>query len=743
LAAAPDGSVWAVVNRNQVRRFGGGGVRDYPLAGRASYLLLDRERRLWAIGERVWRTAGDVTAGNVRFERLDPLATDGNEDFTQASMDAGGRVYLAGTNGLAIYDPATGGWQRLGTKDGLASLRLLGVLADSSGRVWVSYRQAIPPTRLVAVNGRWEVDRMSFPAELGRTLQVGFAEDRQKRVWVSTEAGVFVWNESHWRQYRREDGLRSEDSVAGAIVAPADGTVWVGTTRGLACFDNDQPAMAPVPPPSAVVAGLTVEGRDVAFGLRSLSYWREAEQLYLYRLQGRRFWGSVFDSGWQETREPGVRYANLPGGRYRVEVKARNAEQVWSQANGVREFEVAIPWYASGWLGGSMVVGVPGLSYLAMRVYRRRRAREEQRRRDQLERELERRTAELAEARQRAERSSGHLTELLATMSEQVRGPMHAFMGLTQLALTAGDEARRSEYLLAAQGESEALVATLGDLLDYAESESGRLVLHPAACDLPSCVRGVAERAGPIRWEMGSDVPRWVRVDPRRLRQVLWALVEQSREGEDEEVRLAVEASPAGVAQALVTFTVMGGQPRRATALGRGGASEYRVALRVALAARLVDVMGGRLAPVPEAAGVAFSLTVPVLASEAEPWRRVLVLDAEGAPRRAVCGALENAGITVTAAAAVAAVAEGEPFEVIVVGRAEWASQVRQREKAAGRGPARLVLLAADGMARPAEADVVVAVPVDPDTLLRAVAPAAGAHVLSGGAGAGTWPKLH
>ena len=661
--AASDGSVWVLVNGTKVRRQTRATHQDYALPDpRLRSLLLDRGRRLWVLGAGLWRTDSDVTQNPVRFSPVAPPGTDASESFAQAALDGQGRVWLTGTNGLAMYDPAADRWQRLGVSDGLASLRLQGVLADSSGSVWVSYRTAAPPTRLHFISGRWQADRMSMPEQMGQALIVGFAEDREKMIWVATEAGIYVWNGTTWRRYGREDGLQSEDCVAGALHVDGDGSVWLGTARGLSRFDGNRVPMGVLPPPGAAFTDFEQDGKTVEFGLRSLSFWRPQDQLFRYRMRGQRFFGSVFDSGWVETRDPEVRYANLPGGRYQVELKTRSSAQAWSSSAAMGAFEMPVSWYASAWFLSSVFTGAP----LAGWWWRRRQRLQGVWRREQyrvhVEREVARKTQHLEQARQQAEEANRRKNELLAGLGEQIRRPLHSLTGLVDLALLTAKDEKQRDYLESAQAASSSLLSMAGDLLDYTGTESGRLVLRSEPCALRECVRGVVlTLQAASRWqgravygEVARGVPQLVQCDGQRLRQVLLHLgssVLGQTPTAGAQVKVELEYATASTAVLLFGVYDPSVAPGTFSPLGVDEIDESG-GLELAIAARLVTGMASRLsthAGDPAGRSFRFSLQLRVAVAEEprEAWRMLLAED-HVVNRRVTAALLEQAGFLVT-----------------------------------------------------------------------------------------------
>ena len=279
------------------------------------------------------------------------------------------------------------------------------------------------------------------------------------------------------------------------------------------------------------------------------------------------------------------------------------------------------------------------------------------------EEELQRANAELVLARDRAEVANRAKSEFLAKMSHELRTPLNAILGYAQI--LKRDNLPRDRVLLGLdtiEQSGQHLLTLINDILDLSRIEAGKLDLAPVAVHLPGFLRVVADivrvkaeqKELLFRFETSPQLPEVVRVDEKRLRQVLLNLLSNAVKFTDSgEVRLQVRAAP-GWTDCLLGFEVSD------TGIGIAGDQLPRLfqpfeqvsdvarraggtGLGLAISRELVRAMGGDIAVESDAGSgsrFVFELLVPVTHSQAlaaprqrtvtgyrGPRKRVLVVD--------------------------------------------------------------------------------------------------------------------
>ncbi len=232
--------------------------------------------------------------------------------------------------------------------------------------------------------------------------------------------------------------------------------------------------------------------------------------------------------------------------------------------------------------------------------------------------ERNRASAELALARDQAVEASNMKSAFLANMSHEIRTPMNGVIGMTELLLDMGltDAQRECAEQIVRSGEQ--MVAIINDILDISKIETGHLELDIDDFDLHETIDGTCSLAGAqarakglrLDLQIGSDVPRRVRGDGRRLHQVVLNLVSNAiKFTSSGGVTVRVNAAPTpnhGVARIRVEVadTGIGIDPanlqRMFEPFTQADVSTTRLyggtGLGLAIARELVELMGGTIA---------------------------------------------------------------------------------------------------------------------------------------------------
>jgi PAS domain S-box-containing protein len=255
--------------------------------------------------------------------------------------------------------------------------------------------------------------------------------------------------------------------------------------------------------------------------------------------------------------------------------------------------------------------------------------------------ERNRASAELALARDEAVEASNMKSAFLANMSHEIRTPMNGVIGMTELLLDMDLTDRQRECAEQISRSGEQMLAIINDILDISKIETGHLELDINDFDLHETIDGTCSFAGAqarakglrLEVQIGSDVPRRVRGDGRRLHQVVLNLVSNAIKftstggvsvrvsviptaGEDGAmIRVAVADSGIGIDPAnLQRMFEPFSQADVSTTRLYGGTG-----LGLAIARELVELMGGTIAAESElGVGSTFSFELALAPAQAD-----------------------------------------------------------------------------------------------------------------------------
>ena len=158
---------------------------------------------------------------------------------------------------------------------------------------------------------------------------------------------------------------------------------------------------------------------------------------------------------------------------------------------------------------------------------------------------------EVTEARRQAEAASRAKSDFLSTMSHEMRTPMNAIIGLTNIARAAGDIEKKDYCLDKIDDASIHLLGVINDILDMSKIEAGKFELsftdfafEKMLVHVTNVIAyRVGEKQQDFKVSIARDVPAAIVSDEQRLAQVITNLLSNAVKFTPEkgEIALSVE----------------------------------------------------------------------------------------------------------------------------------------------------------------------------------------------------------
>ena len=351
IASTSDGAVWVQSYPGGLTRFDPKTLRPERVktpSPEPSGILRGPDGRLW-IGSKSYLKALSSNRAPYLFEDI-PIPVDVH-GLTAHLQLKNGVLWSGGANGVARYQNGT--WRTFTVKDGLKDDLVTDLAIVDANEVWFHYNEAYGLWRLRISGGKAELRNYRTADGLPADEVYLVGADRSGNVWAGGPLGLTMFpSKGNVQRFTREDGLIWDDLDAEAFFADQDGSVFFGTSGGLARYKpfrvKDQQITKPNVTITSALLGNKEHGVDtypnVPYKESTLQVqfaaltFRDLDRVRcFYQLNG-------LETEASETSLREARYPALPAGDYKFEVYCRSAAGVVSSP-ATFTFSIARPWW--------------------------------------------------------------------------------------------------------------------------------------------------------------------------------------------------------------------------------------------------------------------------------------------------------------------------------------------------------------------------------------------------------------
>lgn len=436
-------------NTNETEFFSVFGNSDIDSQMEFCDLIEDPRGSMW-IGSTNW----GLIKFDLKQKKLSTIEKIGKVNITCLYLDHAG-ILWCGTigRGLIRYDTKTDTINTIREKDGLLSNSIMGLEADDSGNLWISFRKG-----LSKYNPQTGTFNHYFKEDGFLTNEFGY------QAHAKGKNGELIFGSMHGVVTFHPDSIKDSDYIPPIILT--DFTV----SNKPVGIGKDSPLKKHISVSDEIT--LSHDQNDISITFTALDFSHPERNQYSFYLE-------EFEENW---RPPGLErtayYTNLDPGEYVFRVKGTNSDGVWNEEGAFIKITVLPPWWKTWWAYSFYTLFFLGLIY-SLRRYEMNRIRL-------------RNQVKIEETKRKEHEQIDQMkSTFFANISHEFRTPLTLILGpLTKLVASEPDE-NKKHNLRIMQRNAGRLLRLINQLLDFSRLESGKLNLQASKGDIVPFVKGL------------------------------------------------------------------------------------------------------------------------------------------------------------------------------------------------------------------------------------------------------------
>ena len=435
-----------------------------------------------------------------RFERM--RKTDNTiVDIIQDGQEI---WFATSGEGIYVYHLNTGSWSshafHANDPASLNSNDVTSFCQDETNVLWIGTSNG-----LCRYDAAGQFVRVELPIQ-HNAVQAVLAENGS--LWLTTNNGLLRYapKTGETRRFTREDGLLSDQFMAGSGIRTLSGTFYIGTANGFNSFHPRDIVLNEAVPQVSITGfqlfnervpmqDYLVGGKQgpvlklkhnqdvLTFEFSALSYSAPQKNQYMYMLEG-------FDKEWYDAgNDRKAHYTNIPAGDYIFRVKASNNDGLWNEEGIALKMVITPPFWFNGWSIALYVLLAAALIVWIFRLYRRRTEK--------------RNTEEIARIRNEKEKEAyDSKINFFTLVAHEVRTPLSLIIGPLEQIIETSDSLpeKTVDDLNIIHRNSQRLLTLINQLLDFRKIEKDVVRITLSQQNVCEFVRGIYDRFRSYVW---------------------------------------------------------------------------------------------------------------------------------------------------------------------------------------------------------------------------------------------------